>query len=103
MAERTSCGCPALAILNVLTGGLRGSGDTRVPLAITFIGLVGIRIPLACFLAWDEIPLPFTGTTVPGMGCGVEGAWLAMVVDASVRSQLVLWRFWQGGWKGVEV
>ena len=34
-----ACGCPALALLTVLTGGLRGSGDTRVPLAITFIGL----------------------------------------------------------------
>ena len=98
-----ACGCPALAILNVFTGGLRGSGDTRVPLAITFIGLVGIRIPLACFLAWDQIPLPIMGTTIPGLGLGVGGAWLAMVVDASVRSQLVLWRFWQGGWKQVRV
>ncbi len=98
-----ACGCPALALLNVLTGGLRGSGDTRVPLAITFIGLVGIRIPLACFLAWDQIPLPFTEGTLSGLGFGVEGAWLAMVIDASVRSQLVLWRFWQGGWTKVKV
>jgi putative MATE family efflux protein len=98
-----ACGCPALAILNVLTGGLRGSGDTRVPLAITFIGLVGIRIPLACFLAWDQIPLPFTGIALPGLGFGVDGAWLAMVVDATVRSQLALARFWQGGWMSVKV
>ena len=98
-----ACGCPALALLNVFTGGLRGSGDTRVPLAITFVGLVGIRIPLACFLAWDQIPLPIMGTTIPGLGLGVGGAWLAMVVDATVRSQLVLWRFWQGGWKQVRV
>ncbi|MCE9528135.1 MAG: MATE family efflux transporter [Planctomycetales bacterium] len=98
-----ACGCPALAILNVLTGGLRGSGDTRVPLAITFIGLVGIRIPLACFLAWDQIPLPFTGITLPGLGLGVGGAWLAMVTDATVRSLLAMVRFWQGGWKEVNV
>jgi putative MATE family efflux protein len=98
-----ACGCPALAILNVLTGGLRGSGDTRVPLAITFIGLVGIRIPLACFLAWDHIPLPFTELSLPGLGLGVGGAWLAMVTDATFRSQLVLLRFWQGGWMKVIV
>lgn len=98
-----ACGCPALAILNVLTGGLRGSGDTRVPLAITFIGLVGIRIPLACFLAWEQIPLPFTQTTLPGLGLGVGGAWLAMVTDVTVRSQLAMLRFWQGGWMKVSV
>jgi putative MATE family efflux protein len=98
-----ACGCPALALLTVLTGGLRGSGDTRVPLAITFIGLVGIRIPLACFLAWDHVPLPFTGTSLPGLGLGVGGAWLAMVLDAWVRSQLALLRFVQGGWKQVRV
>lgn len=96
-------GCPALALLNTLIGGLRGSGDTRAPLAITFVGLLGIRIPLACFLAWESIPIPFTSITLPGMGCGVEGAWLAMVVDATVRSQLVLLRFWEGGWMRVRV
>ena len=98
-----ACGCPALALLTVLTGGLRGSGDTRIPLAITFIGLVGIRIPLACFLAWDQVPLPFFETSLPGLGLGVGGAWLAMVIDAWVRSQLVLLRFVQGGWKQVRV
>ena len=98
-----ACGCPALALLTVLTGGLRGSGDTRVPLMITFIGLAGVRIPLACFLAWDFVPLPFTGTSLPGLGLGVGGAWLAMVLDAWLRSQLVLLRFLHGGWKRVRV
>ena len=79
------------------------AGSWSIVVLGTFVGLVGIRIPLACFLAWDQIPLPFMGTTVPGLGLGVGGAWLAMVVDATVRSQLVLWRFWQGGWKQVRV
>jgi putative MATE family efflux protein len=96
-------GCPALALLNTLIGGLRGSGDTRAPLFITFIGLLGIRIPLACFLAWKEIPLPFLGISIPGMGFGVDGAWLAMITDATVRSLLVLLRFLQGGWKEIKV
>ena len=60
-------------------------------------------LALACFLAWDQIPLPFTETSLPGLGFGVDGAWLAMVVDATVRSQLALGRFWQGGWMGVKV
>jgi putative MATE family efflux protein len=98
-----ACGCPALALLTVLSGGLRGSGDTRVPLVITFIGLVGVRIPCACFLAWDHVPLPFTGVSLPGLGLGVGGAWLAMILDAWLRSQLVLLRFLHGGWTRVKV
>ncbi|HEX5105571.1 MAG TPA: MATE family efflux transporter, partial [Pirellulaceae bacterium] len=47
--------CPSLAILMVLSGALRGSGDTRASLAITFVGLAGIRIPAACLLAWNEV------------------------------------------------
>jgi len=33
---------PSLAVMSILTGGLRGAGDTRWPLAITFVGLLGI-------------------------------------------------------------
>ena len=46
--------------MSILTGGLRGAGDTRWPLAITFIGLLGLRIPGACLLAWDHIAIPGT-------------------------------------------
>lgn len=95
--------CPPLAVLMVVSGALRGSGDTRWPLAITFIGLVGIRIPGACFLAWDAVPLPFTDLVVPGLGLGVAGAWWAMVADVALRSLLASSRFAQGGWKHVAV
>jgi Na+-driven multidrug efflux pump len=37
------------------------------------------------------------------MGFGVDGAWLAMITDATVRSLLVLLRFLQGGWKEIKV
>jgi Na+-driven multidrug efflux pump len=95
--------CPALAVLTVLTGALRGSGDTAWPLAITFVGLVGIRIPGACLLAWDEVPLPLLGVAIPGLGLGVAGAWWAMVIDVTVRSFLVAGRFLQGGWQRLRV
>ncbi|MDX1946228.1 MAG: MATE family efflux transporter [Pirellulaceae bacterium] len=95
--------CPALAVLTVTSGALRGSGDTTWPLAITFMGLVGIRIPGALWLAWDEITLPLVELALPGWGLGVTGAWWAMVADVSVRSVLVGGRFWQGGWQKVRV
>jgi putative MATE family efflux protein len=95
-------GGPPLALLIVLSGALRGAGDTAWPLAITFIGLVGIRIPLAIWLAWDRVPL-IGDWEIAGMGYGVEGAWWAMVVDVAVRAALMTSRFWQGGWKHTAV
>jgi MATE family, multidrug efflux pump len=95
--------CPALGLLMVMLGALRGAGDTRLSLAITLIGLVGIRLPGACFLAWDQVPIPFTSLTIPGAGLGVAGAWTAMVTDVIVRSLLAVARFAEGGWKKVRV
>jgi putative MATE family efflux protein len=95
--------CPSLAVLMVTSGALRGAGDTRWSLAITFIGLVGVRIPCAMFLAWNEVPLPLTDLAIPGAGLGVAGAWYAMISDVILRSVLVTARFWHGGWKRVPV
>ena len=95
--------CPPLALLIVLSGALRGSGDTSWPLAITFIGLAGVRIPGACLLAWSEVPIPFTDLAFPGFGLGIAGAWWAMVADVALRSVLISGRFFQGGWRDVRV
>jgi Na+-driven multidrug efflux pump len=94
---------PILAVLMVLTGALRGAGDTRWMLAITFVGLVGVRLPLACLLAWPEVPLPLVGVAIPGANLGVIGAWYAMAIDCTLRASLATYRFLHGGWKGVRV
>jgi putative MATE family efflux protein len=98
-----SISCPFLAVLTVVLGALRGSGDTRFTLAVTLFGLVGVRIPGACFLAWSAVPVPFTDLVIPAAGLGVAGAWWAMVADVILRSLLVAARFAQGGWKTVRV
>jgi Na+-driven multidrug efflux pump len=95
--------CPALGILTVVLGALRGAGDTRSTLVITFIGLVGVRLPAACLLAWPEVPIPLTELFLPGLGLGVAGAWWAMVTDVILRSLLAAGRFALGGWKKVRV
>jgi putative MATE family efflux protein len=92
-----------LAIMMVLMGALRGAGDTRVPLAISLIGFLVIRIPLATYLANPQITLPILGYTVAGMNFGVVGAWYAMVIDVTVRACLLSWRFFHGGWQHIEV
>jgi len=81
---------PPLALLQVLTGALRGAGDTRWPLAFTWIGFVGVRIPLAWLLVID-------------WQWGIVGAWYAMVIDVLLRTALIVHRFLAGGWKRIEV
>jgi putative MATE family efflux protein len=82
---------PALATIQVLSGVLRGAGDTRWPLAIVLAGYLFVRMPLTYWL------------TGPAMGWGLYGAWVAMFVDLHVRAGLIMARFFQGGWKRVRV
>lgn len=98
-----SLAMPALALTMILSGALRGAGDTRWPLAFTMIGFLGIRLPLAYWLAFDAVQLPGTAVVLAGWGWGVLGAWYAMVADLTVRAALVLYRFHHGGWKLIEV
>ncbi|MBX7164928.1 MAG: MATE family efflux transporter [Pirellulales bacterium] len=81
---------PALAVQMILTGALRGAGDTRWPWVFTLIGYLGVRIPLTYWL-----------TT--GLDWGVVGAWYAMAADLFCRGALVALRFLQGGWQRVRV
>lgn len=90
---------PPLAAVMVLSGALRGAGDTRMLMVYTLIGFVGVRIPGACWLAWDHVSIPFTDWSIPGAGWGVYGAWWAMAADVFVRCGLISYRYWRGSWK----
>ena len=79
-----------LAIEMVLIGALRGAGDTRWPLVFTFVGFLGIRIPLT-YLSIDVFEW------------GVIGAWYAMLADLVARCLMVLYRFYHGDWKNLTV
>ncbi len=89
---------PALACSIVFTYALRGAGDTRVPLLFTWVGFVGVRIPLALWLTQPLVqlgPWQWQG--------GLFGAWLAMFADLFVRGAAFLLRFAGGRWKHIEV
>jgi putative MATE family efflux protein len=77
---------PVLASCIIFTGALRGAGDTRVPVLFTWVGFLGVRIPLAYW---------FTG---PHWQLGLLGAWYAMVSDLVVRGIAFLVRFARGRW-----
>jgi putative MATE family efflux protein len=82
---------PALASCIIFTAALRGAGDTRVPVLFTWVGFLGVRIPLAYLL------------TRPELGLSLWGAWLAMFADLWVRGVFFLIRFAGGRWKTVRV
>jgi len=94
---------PPLALLMVLSGGLRGGGATRPPLIVNFVGLLAIRLPLAMLLAWPAIDLPFGLGTLPGAGLGVIGAWYAMAADLTARGLAMLTIFTYTPWARVGV
>jgi putative MATE family efflux protein len=81
---------PFMAVLNVLSGGLRGAGDTRFPMITSTIGIWCVRLPIGWLLG---IPL----------GLGLHGIYLVYVADAIVRAALVTWRWRQGHWKTMTV
>ncbi len=79
-----------LALTMVLSGSLRGAGDTRFIMGATFIGMWGIRLPAAYIAAWV-----FPGTVV--------AVWWGMVLDWTVRMLLVLWRFRTERWRHIRL
>ncbi len=82
---------PALATISVLTGALRGAGDTRWPWLFVLLGYLLVRIPLTYLLT--------TPASLGGLGWGLYGAWIAMFADLCVRAALVAARFLHGGWR----
>lgn len=88
---------PAVACTIIFTSGLRGAGDTRVPVLFTWIGFFAVRIPLAYWLAFPSLDLGPFGE-IPGMDLGLLGTWLAMFADLMVRGAFFLYRFARGKW-----
>ena len=103
LLQLVSFSMPSLALMIILNGALRGAGDTRWPLLFTFVGLICIRIPLAYWLAKDQIQIPFFNLAIDGWGLGILGAWYAMLIDVIVRSLMITGRFLQGGWQRIQV
>ena len=61
------------------------------------MGFFGVRLPLT-FLACEPVVRLPLGWTLPGLGLGLYGCWLAMQADLWVRGGLFAWRFAAGRW-----
>ena len=74
----------------VLGGALRGAGDTRATLVMTFVGVWLARLALGYSLGIL-------------LGLGLFGVWLAWFADFTARAVLVFFRFRAGKWKMLRV
>lgn len=74
----------------ILSGGLRGAGDTIWTLVSTFIGILIIRIVLAYYF-------------VLVLDMGLIGAWMSVLIDQFIRWILISFRFKTGKWKNIKI
>jgi Na+-driven multidrug efflux pump len=83
-------GCqPLMATEFTLGGALRGAGDTRFPLIVVLVGLVGVRVTLSAVFAWLRLP--------------VEWIFAALIADYIVKGAMLTWRFRGGAWKDLDI
>jgi len=78
------------AIVIVLSGALRGAGDTRWMLVVTFLSAYVVFIPCATLLAFH-----FDG--------GALGAWIGAAVYIFVLSCFMWWRFRSERWRHINI
>jgi putative MATE family efflux protein len=81
---------PLLAMVMIIAGALRGAGDTKLVMFITFIGNWGFRVALGYLLGYY-------------FNIGLIGFWIAIGVDIAVRALLMKLRFNSGKWKSIQV
>ncbi len=74
---------PLFGISIVVTGVLRGAGDSVAPLVTNLICMLAIRLPLAVLF-------------VTIWGWGLQGAWYAMGIDLCLRGIVLFCRFRSG-------
>jgi len=77
---------PFFACATVLTGALRGAGDTLTPMLIGLIAMWVVRLGVSLIL-------------VKYLGLGLTGAWLGMMADLVVRGVLTFIRYHRGRWQ----
>jgi Na+-driven multidrug efflux pump len=74
----------------VLSGAMRGAGDTRWTMILTFGSTFLVRLPLAWWIGLH-------------LGYGLVGIWVVLSAELMVRGGLFLARFLHGGWTKIQV
>jgi len=79
---------PSLGVQMILAGTLRGAGDTRTPMWVTFVGVLIFRLSLVYFLAIH-------------LEMGLAGVWWGTAADWAGRALLLWFFFRRGRWQTV--
>jgi putative MATE family efflux protein len=82
----------------VLSGSLRGAGDTKSPMYVTAVSKLLFRIIPAYLLGFG-----FTIGPLSLGGMGVVAAWVAMSLETFTSAAMYWWIFKRGKWKHVKV
>lgn len=98
----------ALAI--VFRAAMRGAGDVRVVMAITWITTYAIRLPLAFFISGADLVIrTSTGEAITLLHnpspwhLGLTGLWIGLCGEIILRAVFFTTRYLQGGWMRVKV
>ena len=70
----------------IVSGGLRGAGDTRYTAVVIAVTVLGVRSGLGLL-------------AVKVFNWGLWGAWIALMADQLLRSALMALRYRSGKWK----
>jgi putative MATE family efflux protein len=81
---------PLFMVAVVLSGALRGGGDTRYPMWVSFLSGWVFLLPIAYWMAI-------------GLGWGPAAAWVAQAGNYAVSALLVVLRFRGGRWRNMPV
>jgi putative MATE family efflux protein len=74
----------------VVSFALKGAGDTKMAMKLTYSSVFLVRVPAAYILAFPA-------------GLGLVGIWLALCADLVVKAMLFAGRYLHGGWRRIEV
>ena len=102
------------AIGIVFRSAMRGAGDVKWVMGMTWFATYGMRLPLAYLVSGVDIPIPevFGGGIIVnpklfeqwfGIEPGLPALWIALCSEMFLRGVLFSIRFFQGGWLKAKV
>lgn len=93
------------AVAIVTRAAMRGAGDVRVVMLMTWVTTYLVRLPLAYALSGVDIPL-WNGQVIENPFAPhptLYGLWLGLCIEMGIRGVIFITRFLQGGWTRVRV
>ena len=85
----------------ILPNAFRAASDVHFPLVVSMFSMWTFRVALSYLFAPESTEI-LGLFSLPGLGMGVMGVWVAMTVDWAFRAALFLWRFLRGTWLNVK-